>query len=43
MSDLENVYKSNRYFYIDSNQNILRYKNKNVFIKIYILKIILKK
>ena len=26
MSDLENVYKSNRYFYMDSNQNILKYK-----------------
>ena len=26
MSDLENVYKLNRYFYMDSNQNILKYK-----------------
>ena len=26
MSDLENVYKINRYFYMDSNQNILKYK-----------------
>ena len=26
MSDLENCYKLNRYFYMDSNQNILRYK-----------------
>ena len=26
MSDLENVYKLNRYFYMDSNQNILNYK-----------------
>ena len=26
MSDLENVYELNRYFYIDSNQNILKYK-----------------
>ena len=25
MSDLENVYKLNRYFYMDSNQNILKY------------------
>ena len=26
MSDLENVYKLNRYFYMDSNQNTLKYK-----------------
>ena len=26
MTDLENVYKLNRYFYTDSNQNILKYK-----------------
>ena len=26
MTDLENVYKLNRYFYIDSNQNIFRCK-----------------
>ena len=26
MSDLENVYTLNRYFYMDSNQNILKYK-----------------
>ena len=26
MSDLENVYRLNRYFYMDSNQNILKYK-----------------
>ena len=26
MSDLENVYKLNRYFYMDSNQNILKYR-----------------
>ena len=26
MSDLENRYKLNRYFYMDSNQNILKYK-----------------
>ena len=26
MSDLENVYKINRYFYMDSNQNVLKYK-----------------
>ena len=26
MSDLENVYKLNGYFYMDSNQNILKYK-----------------
>ena len=26
MSDLENIYKLNRYFYMDSNQNILKYK-----------------
>ena len=26
MSDLENVYKINRYFYMDSNQKILKYK-----------------
>ena len=27
MSDLENVYKLNGYFCMDSNQNILKYKN----------------
>ena len=27
MSDLENGYKINRYFYMDSNQKILKYKN----------------
>ena len=26
MTDLENVYKLNRYFYMNSNQNILKYK-----------------
>ena len=26
MGDLENVYNLNRYFYMDSNQNILNYK-----------------
>ena len=26
MSDLENGYNLNRYFYMDSNQNILKYK-----------------
>ena len=26
MDELENVYKLNRYFYMDSNQNILKYK-----------------
>ena len=26
MSDLENIYKLNKYFYMDSNQNILKYK-----------------
>ena len=26
MSDLENIYKLNRCFYMDSNQNILKYK-----------------
>ena len=26
MTDLENVYKLNRYFYMDSNQKILKYK-----------------
>ena len=26
MSDLENGYKINRFFYMDSNQNILQYK-----------------
>ena len=26
MSNLENVYKLNRYFYMDSIQNILKYK-----------------
>ena len=26
MTDLENIYKLNRYFYMDSNQNILKYK-----------------
>ena len=31
MSDLENVYKINRYFYMDSNQKILKYK-KNCII-----------
>ena len=27
MSDLENCYKINRFFYMDSNQNILKYKD----------------
>ena len=27
MSDLENGYRINRYFYMDSNQKILKYKN----------------
>ena len=27
MSDLENVYKINKYFYMDSNQKILNIKN----------------
>ena len=26
MSNLENVYKLNRYFYMDSNQNMIKYK-----------------
>ena len=26
MSDLENIYKLNRYFYMDSKQNIFKYK-----------------
>ena len=26
MGDLENVYKINRYFYMDANQKILKYK-----------------
>ena len=26
MSDLENIYKLNRYFYMDSNQNLFKYK-----------------
>ena len=26
MSDLENVYKINRYFYMDSNHKIIKYK-----------------
>ena len=26
MGDLENVYKINKYFYMDANQKILRYK-----------------
>ena len=26
MTDLENVYKLNKYLYMDSNQNILKYK-----------------
>ena len=26
MNDLENVYKINRYFYMDANQKILKYK-----------------
>ena len=26
MSELENVYKINRYFYMDANQKILKYK-----------------
>ena len=26
MTDLENVYKLNRYLYMDSNQNILKYE-----------------
>ena len=32
MSDLENVYKLNRYFYMDSNQNILKYKKYCIFL-----------
>ena len=27
MADLENVYKLNKYFYMDSNQNILNIKS----------------
>ena len=26
MTDLENIYKLNKYFYMDSKQNILKYK-----------------
>ena len=26
MDDLENIYKLNRYFYMDSNQKIIKYK-----------------
>ena len=26
MTDLENIYKINKYFYVDSNQNISKYK-----------------
>ena len=32
MSDLENVYKLNKYFYMDSNQNILKYKNNVLYL-----------
>ena len=30
MGDLENVYKLNKYFYMDSNQNILKYKKYRI-------------
>ena len=30
MSDLENFYKLNRYFYMDYNQNILKYKKHDI-------------
>ena len=30
MTDLENVYKLKRYFYVDSNQNILKYKKNYI-------------
>ena len=32
MSDLENVYKINRYFYMDSNQKIFKYKNTVLYL-----------
>ena len=39
MSDLENAYKLNRYFYMDSNQNILKYIKYCIisFILLYII------
>ena len=40
MTDLENVYKLNRYFYMDSNQNILEYILKLKLIVVNILLVI---
>ena len=34
MTDLENVYKINRYFYMDSNQNIFKYKSIISFLNV---------
>ena len=42
MSDLENIYKLNRYFYMDSKQNILKYCMK-YYEKILLLIIKMKK
>ena len=41
MIDLENVYKINRYFYMDSNQNILKYKNIALYLIVKKMKKIL--
>ena len=41
MTELENIYKLNKHFYMDSKQNILKYKKhcmiycKKKFLKIY--------
>ena len=46
MGDLENVYKINKYFYMDSNQKILKYKNIVLYLivkKMHLLIIKLKK
>ena len=37
MTDLENSYKLNRYFYMDSNQNILKYKKYCIVKKMLLL------
>ena len=37
MSDLEKCYRLNRYFYMDSNQNILKYKKYCIARKMLLL------
>ena len=34
MTDLENFYKLNRYFYMDFNQNILKYKSIVLYLNV---------